>query len=409
MDRYLVVSSDCHAGPPPEQYRSYLDPQYREAFDHALPIQLEMTKTLEERFLIADINAEWRRGHEKALTGAWDHEERMNVMDGDGVAVEIVFPDGITEMNAPPFGAGFAMPTENVVPELQWAGSRAHNRWVTELVQMAPERRLGLACIPMLWDVEQAVREIRLARKNGLRGIILPPMWGKLPAYHHPKYDPLWAVCQDLDMPIHVHVGPSPIEQYFGPLSELQKGEAPDLQGAMGAYITEVVWWCGRTATFMIWGGVFERFPRLKLAIVEGAIDWVPDYLRLLDVRYQVTPQAQKLGDYHSHLSMKPSDYFHRNIRLGAACMSPGDGKLGGAIGVECIMWGSDYPHPEGSWPHTRDQMSNALAGLPDDEVAAMLGGNAVEFYDLDVEKLAPIAARIGPEKAWFREDTARS
>jgi len=170
----------------------------------------------------------------------------------------------------------------------------------------------------------------------------------------------------------------------------------------MGAYLSEVVWWSSRSITFMIWAGVFERYPTLKFSIVEGAIDWVPDFLRTLDVRYTTSPQAQKLGDYISHLSMKPSDYFRRNVRLGAACMSPGDGKLGEAIGPDCIMWGSDFPHPEGSWPNTHDQMVKAMAGLSDDEIAAQLGGNAVKFYNLDAEKLAPIAARIGPDKASF-------
>ena len=99
---------------------------------------------------------------------------------------------------------------------------------------------------------------------------------------------------------------------------------------------------------------------------------------------------------------MKPSDYFRRNVRLGAACMSPGDGKLAHEIGLECLMWGSDFPHPEGSWPHTRDQMSAALAGLRDEEVAAVLGGNAVELYGLDVRTLAPIAERIGPRRTAF-------
>jgi predicted TIM-barrel fold metal-dependent hydrolase len=403
MNRHLVISSDCHAGLPPEQYRNYLDPEYREAFDQALPIQVKSTKTMEESFLISDINADWRKGHETLLSGAWDHAERTKVMDGDGVAVEVIFPDGITEQNAPPFGAGFSMPTENVDPELQWAGSHAHNRWLAELVSQAPERRLGLACIPVLWDIDQSVREIRQAQENGLRGgIVIPPIWGKLPAYHHPRYDPIWEICQDLDMPIHVHIGPSPIEQYFGSMAEMQSGEGPELKGAMGAYLSEVVWWSSRSITFMIWAGVFERYPKLKFSIVEGAIDWVPDFLRTLDVRYEVSPQAQKLGDYISHLSMKPSDYFRRNVRLGAACMSPGDGKLGEKIGSHCIMWGSDFPHPEGSWPHTHEQMVKAMAGLSDDEIAAQLGGNAVEFYNLDAEKLAPIAARIGPDKTSF-------
>ncbi len=403
MDRYLVISSDCHAGLEPQHYRNYVDPKFRDAFDEALPHQVRSTKTMEESFLISDINAEWRKGYETLLTGAWDHAERMKVMDGDGVAVEVIFPDGITEQNAPPFGAGFSMPTEGVDPELQWAGSHAHNRWLAELVSQAPDRRLGLACIPVLWDIDQSVREIRLAKENGLTGgIVIPPMWGSLPAYHHPRYDPIWEVCQDLDMPIHVHIGPSPIQEYFGPMKEMQSGTGPDLKGAMGAYLSEVVFWSSRSITFMIWAGVFERYPKLKFSIVEGAIDWVPDFLRTLDVRYTDSPQAQKLGDYISHLSMKPSDYFRRNVRLGAACMSPGDGKLGESIGPDCIMWGSDYPHPEGSWPYTQDQMVKAMAGLSEDEVAAQLGGNAVKFYNLDAKKLAPIAARIGPDKSAF-------
>ena len=127
MDRYLVISSDCHAGLPAEKYRDYVAPKYRDAFDAALPIQIAMTKQAEKRFLVDDINAEWRKGNEAALSGAWDHDERIKVLDGDGIAAEIIFPDGITEMNAPPFGGGFAMPAEGVVAELQWEGCRAHN------------------------------------------------------------------------------------------------------------------------------------------------------------------------------------------------------------------------------------------------------------------------------------------
>ena len=117
MERFLVISSDCHAGLPPEQYRAYVDPEYREAFDLALPIQTQMMQEAARKFLVANINAEWRRGREEPLTGAWDHEQRLKVLDGDGIAGEIIFPDGITEMNTPPFGAGLSLPTENVVPE----------------------------------------------------------------------------------------------------------------------------------------------------------------------------------------------------------------------------------------------------------------------------------------------------
>ncbi len=401
MDRYLVISSDCHAGLPPERYRSYLDPQHREVFDQALPIQLQMTREAEQRFLIADINAEWRKGRARALRGAWDHEERIKVLEGDGIAAEIIFPDGITEMNAPPFGAGLSLPTEGVVPELQWAGARAHNRWLAGLVAMAPERRVGVALVPALWDVEQAVKEIRWARQNGLRGILLPCAWGALAPYHHPKYEPLWDVCADLEVVIHFHSGPAPMRDYFG--RKFPERDEVELPGAVGIYISEVCWYNARPLTFLIWGGVFERHPRLRVAITEGTSIWVPEYLALLDQRYSETHYAQKLGDYRSHLSMSPSQYFARNVAIGASCMPRREAELRHQIGIRNIMWGSDFPHPEGSWPLTRDQMVETFRGLPEDESAAMLGGNAARFYGFDTGKLAPIAARIGPDKSLFR------
>ena len=118
VERFTVISSDCHAGLPPERYRAYLDPQYREAFDQVLPIQKHMTDKAEQVFLLKDINEQWRAGVEAQLAGAWDHTRRTEVLDADGVAGEIVFPDGVTEQNAPPFGAGLALPTKNIVPDL---------------------------------------------------------------------------------------------------------------------------------------------------------------------------------------------------------------------------------------------------------------------------------------------------
>ena len=399
MDRYLVISSDCHAGLPPGGYRDYLDPQYREAFDEALPATLALLKQAAKAFLVEETNREWQAGHEEGLSGAWDHEQRMKVLDGDGVVGEVIFPDGITETNSPPFGAGLGLSTEGVNPELQGAGARAHNRWLAELVGLAPERRVGVALVPALWDVEEGVKEIRWAREHGLRGILLPTMWGKLAPYHHPKYAPIWEVCQELDVVVHFHSGPAPTQDYFGPVPG---EEAVALPGAMGIYISEVVWWCARPITFMIWGGIFERYPELKAAVTEGTSIWVPEYLKLLDQRYEETHYSAKLGDYRSHLKLRPSDYFARNVRLGASCMPRREAELRHEIGLSNIMWGTDYPHPEGTWPFTRQQLTEAFHDLPEDEVAAMLGGNAASFYAFDTEKLAPLVERIGPEKRWF-------
>jgi predicted TIM-barrel fold metal-dependent hydrolase len=89
---------------------------------------------------------------------------------------------------------------------------------------------------------------------------------------------------------------------------------------------------------------------------------------------------------------------------IGASCMSRREAELRHEIGVGNIMWGSDYPHPEGSWPVTRQQQLDTFHGMPEEEIEAMLGGNAVEFYGIDAEKLAPLVARIGPEKESFQK-----
>jgi predicted TIM-barrel fold metal-dependent hydrolase len=236
------------------------------------------------------------------------------------------------------------------------------------------------------------VKEVRWAKQNGLRGVLLPNRWDKQPAYHHPRYEPLWQVCAELEMPIHFHSGAAPMDDYA------------DHLGMMGIYITEVAWWAARPLWFLIWGGVFERNPGLKLAITESTTIWVPETLALMDFRFEDTPYSAKLGDYTSHLKSKPSEYFQRNVFLGASCMPRREAELRNEIGLDNIMWGSDYPHPEGSWPHTREQMVDAFRGLPEDDLAKMLGGNAAGLYGFDTEKLAPLVSRIGPEKGTFAE-----
>ncbi len=318
MDRYLVISSDGHAGPRPEVYRDYLDPQYREEFDVQHKARIAMLEAAGDRLEMREESMKWAEGKDTGLSGAWDSDRRIEVIDGDGVAGEILFVDGLTESNSPPFGGDLALMPMGANPELQWAGARAHHRWLAELCQMAPERRRGVAIVPALWDVDEAVKEVRWARQNGLGSILIPNLWGKLAPYHHPKYDPLWAVCEELDVVIHFHSGATPREDYFG----AWPGDGSDiLPGAMGIYISEVAWWVARPVTFLIWGGVFERFPALKVAITEGTCIWVPDYLKLLDERYEVTHFSAKLGDYRSHMSMRPSEYFARNLKVGASCM----------------------------------------------------------------------------------------
>ncbi|MCR9096273.1 MAG: amidohydrolase [bacterium] len=397
MTRHLAVSSDCHAGLPPERYRDYLESKHHDAFDRAVAAEAAQRDALGKLFLIDEFNEKWKLENWDGLTGAWDHDRRIEVLDGDGIAVEVIFPDGITENNSPPFDAGLGLGTEGVDPELQWAGARAHNRWLSEFCSITPERHIGLAIVPALWDVDEAIAEVRWARKNGLRGVMLPVMWGTQPPYHLDRYDPLWAVCAELEMPIHFHSGPSPKEDYFA-----FNPDGSLAIGAVGAATTEFVWWLTRPLNFLIWGGVFERHPDLRVAITEGSGDWVPPFLETADRNFSETHISAKMGDFTSHLSMKPSEYFRRNVAVGTSLLKRTEVEQREAIGLESIMWGTDYPHPEGCWPNTDVDRRALFRDVPESDLAAMLGGNAARFYKLDVDALAPIVERIGPPRSDF-------
>lgn len=401
-ERVLVVSTDCHAGLRIADYKPYVETKYHEMLDMAVPITEEMMDKSESLFLIKEINDEWRAPIEKELTGAWDYDERINMLAGDGIAAEIIFPDGITEKNTPPFGAGLGLSPKDMVPELQWAGAMAHNRWLSELCANDPARHIGVASIPLLWDVDEAIEAVRWCADNGLTAVMLPTLWYDKAPYHDVKYDPFWQACEDLGIIIHFHSGPAPHAEYFG-TNFPDEDRRDELPGAMGIYISEVMWWLYRPLTFMIWGGVFERFPKLKAMVVEGGTMFMfPTWLRLMDFQYNEGEISAKLGNYRGHLSIQPSDYFKRNCGIGASCVRRADIENRHEIGLEQIMWGSDYPHPEGTWPHTQKYFSETFTGIPEEDGRKILGGNAVDFYGLDKAKLQSVADEIGPEASIF-------
>jgi predicted TIM-barrel fold metal-dependent hydrolase len=111
---------------------------------------------------------------------------------------------------------------------------------------------------------------------------------------------------------------------------------------------------------------------------------------------------SAKMGDYCGHLSKSPGEYFRQNIAIGASCIGRADVEIRHQIGLQQIMWGSDYPHPEGTWPTTERQLFDSFHDLPEAEIAAMLGENAIRFFGLDGARLATIAADIGPKKSAF-------
>jgi Amidohydrolase len=137
-------------------------------------------------------------------------------------------------------------------------------------------------------------------------------------------------------------------------------------------------------------GGVFDRHPDLKLLLTEIRLDWIPATLRHLDAVYEQHRAALPA-------KRKPSEYWATNCLAGASFIHRAEVEMRREIGVETILFGRDFPHPEGTWPNTEDFLRLAFAGVPDDEARLMLGENAIRFLNLDREPLAEIAKRIGP------------
>lgn len=382
MDRYLLISVDCHAGPRPEDARAYLDPEWRPAYDEWRDAEAGRAAARRSEPLFADEAVQEFEAEDKVshggMDGTWDSERRLKELDEDGVVAEVIFPqDG-------PFGVGLATYQFEQEPARWQAGTRAYNRWLADFCNAVPGRRAGVGLITCD-DIDAAVQEVAWLQRNGVFGGILLPggaigIGDYPPAYHHPRYEPLWAACADLQMPVHTHSGWTPD---FGPYP-----------GSVGILLAEMPWWAHRPFWFMVWAGVFERHPGLRLVMSEQKADWMIPTLELLDSRYERLPMFRQL---RGQLPLKPSDYYRRQVWIGASFMDEGEWETRHQLGVDKLMWGSDYPHLEGCWPHTLETLREVFAGVAREDVARMVGGTAAEVYRFDLEKLLPLAAELGP------------
>jgi predicted TIM-barrel fold metal-dependent hydrolase len=371
----VVISADCHGGAQLHEYRDYLEQCYHDAFDdwardHTIPYE-ELT------------GDEGRRN--------WDSARRLADLESDGIVAEVVFPNTI-----PPFfqrRLAVQMPgaTERD-RELRWAGLRAHNRWLVDFCAAARGRRAGVAQI-MLYDLDAAVREVRWAAKAGLTGGVLlpgtPPASGLDPLYS-PVYEPLWRACEEAALPLNHHGGSG-----VPPL-----GDQP-VDNVM--FLLEVEWWAHRALWHLIFGGVLERHPELQLVFTEQGTSWIPETLGTLDHFFSrmgssAGSQEEEWGaEVVGKLSLRPSEYWARQCHVGSTFMRPTEATLRHTVGIDKIMWASDYPHKESSFPFSRAALRRTFAGIDAAEVQQMVGGNAASLYRFDMGRLAGVANRVGP------------
>ncbi len=405
MSNVLIISSDCHAGALPATYNEYLPSKLHEASDtwwvgfaremiaragtffdqEAVEEYVEKAgedggrmqafantpATLDDAALRAMLTDETSAFAPRR--GEWDASVRLQELEADGIAGEVIFPQ------MAPFGAGLMQYRSPVDPEKNLAGNRAYNRWLADLCNAHPGRHAGVAIINVD-DIEVCVQEVRDAKEAGLwGGVLLPTSTGQHPFYHHPRYEPLWTVCEELGMPIHSHSGWSP--------------DYGDLPSSTAMYISEVDMWAQRPFKALLWSGAFERHPDLKYILTETGCSWILETLRVLEFKAD-----NPIFKYFSKgLSLRPSEYFQRQCYIGASFMPDHEGRDRYRIGLDKLMWGSDYPHLEGTWPNTMDELRKTFSEYPENEIHQLLGGNAAEVYGFDRELLDPIAAKIGP------------
>ena len=157
-------------------------------------------------------------------------------------------------------------------------------------------------------------------------------------------------------------------------------------------YISEVDMWAQRAFAALVWSGAFERHPSLKLILTETGTAWILERLRVLEFKANL-PFFQH---FTTGLTLTPTEYFQRQCFVGASFMPRHEGEFRHQIGLEKILWGSDYPHLEGTWPNTRAYMQETFVGYPESEIRALLGESALAAYGFDPEVVRPVADEIG-------------
>jgi predicted TIM-barrel fold metal-dependent hydrolase len=347
-----LISADSHVAVSLGAVRERVPSALHEAFDDAIAQQ-------------SAIDRELKGGRELSLD-AWDMEAmrdpgyhdpvaRLAAMDRDGVEAEVLYSE-VSAFRAYGLVRGDWRPI-----------SRAFTDLLTEFAAHDPNRLAVSYQVPII-DIPYAADEVQRLATLGARSVHLPnfPSELGLPDYHDPVYEPLWGALQETGISISHHLGnrnslwdvfrrdPTPQAAIFTSLPALALSEV-------------IAWW--------ILTGTLERFPGLQIVFVEPSLYWIPGFLAQLDRKAD--------GRYDlPGLRLKPSEYFHRNM----ACTFMDDEvglTLRHMVGIENILWSTDFPHPATTWPNSQAVVERQFADVPAAERDLICSGNSARIYRL--------------------------
>ena len=368
---FPIISADSHSNEPESLY-DRLPTEYRSRAPHEAvvngqrcliyegqpPVPMEAPNPLNED----DMNRYWRvegeeLGRVQHRAGGVDVNLRMADLERDGVSAEVIYPQAVFKL--------FSSPD----PGYQLALAQLYNDWHDEIFGGSPDTFVVSAQIPVI-DIEDGISEAKRAADMGYRSFSLPVVMPTVP-YNRPEYEPFWAAVQDTGVPLAFHV-------FTGGPTGQSPSKVPYKTEAGSDYLGQVL---GMThAMFpmvqLITSGACAKYPDLKFVLVESGIGWLAWLLYQMDDNHHRRHMWEV-----PRLEMLPSEYFKRQ---GFATF--GDdlpGLLAREItGVECLMWGSDYPHDEGTFPHSREVIDRIFKGIPEDETRKIVRDNAAKLYN---------------------------
>jgi predicted TIM-barrel fold metal-dependent hydrolase len=309
---------------------------------------------------LARVNAEREEHHGVGgAGGSSDLDARRADMAADGVVAEVIYPT---------FGLFVDMLAD---PELQMACARAYNDWLAEtFIATDPSTFIPSALVPVR-DVASATAELERVAGLGYRSALIPTSPPEGLPYNLPDYDPLWTVASEANIPLSMHTG-------TGALPQHEKGPG----GAVINY-AKVGLLSAETLTYFVASGTLQRHPDLRLVFVESGAGWLAYCCERMDEAFEEHEQW-----VNPKLAERPSDYVRRQclVTLGAD-RAP---LLAREItGVDALLWASDYPHPEGTFPESQRIVREIFAGIPDDERDAIVAGNAARLYGVPLPDAA--------------------
>lgn len=384
MGRYQIISADTHITEPPDIWTNHLEERYQEAapklvrdheggdawqFAYGDPNPIGLTTTPGKRF--EDFRWHGVR-YDEVRPGCFNGKARLEDMDIDGVDAEIVFPPQRT------IGHWLGMPEE----ELVLAGVDAYNRFAFDEFAADPKRLLPMYQIPNI-GIDSSVAYVEKAAEKGAKGVVISS-WPTGKANLTAEDDAFWAAVVAARMPVTIHISLVGREQRVTQHTAGIQVTSGVKRGAPNANQRAIGGMAGVFAATppiigqMIFQGVFDRFPDLRVCLIETGVGWIPHFMEQLDDRYWRNRHWGEIA-----IADPPTFYWYKNFA--ATFMQDFNGvHQRHAVGVENMMWSTDYPHHGADWPYSRKVIAEMFAGVDPSEREKILAGNAIRYWHLD-------------------------